>query len=131
MKVVFRTDASIQIGTGHVMRCLTLAVALAAKGAQCTFICREHEGNLIEFIRGKGYVAHALPVAHEAIIGSTAAAPSESTNDLAHALWLGATQAEDVEDCARILVGECPDWLITDHYALDDLWERALAPHYR
>ena len=75
MKVAFRTDASLQIGTGHVMRCLTLADALAARSADCQFICGAHEGNLIEFIRGKGYVAHALPVAHEASTGSTAPCP--------------------------------------------------------
>ena len=62
MKVAFRADASLQIGTGHVMRCLTLADALSARGADCQFICRAHEGHLIEFIRGKGYVAHALPI---------------------------------------------------------------------
>lgn len=61
--IAFRADASLQIGTGHVMRCLTLADALAASGADCQFICRTHEGNLIEFIRGKGYIAHALPIA--------------------------------------------------------------------
>ena len=44
MKVAFRADASLQIGTGHVMRCLTLADALAARRADCQFICRAHEG---------------------------------------------------------------------------------------
>ena len=131
MKVAFRADASLQIGTGHVMRCLTLADALAARGADCQFICGAHEGKLIEFIRGKGYVAHALPIAHEASTGSTAPGPEASTFDLAHAYWLGATQAQDAEACAPILAAQRPDWLIVDHYALDARWERALAPHYR
>lgn len=121
MKVAFRTDASIQIGTGHVMRCLTLADALAARGAGCQFICRAHEGNLIDFIRGKGYVTHALPVPGAEV----------TTSNLAHARWLGATQAQDTEACAPILAAQAPDWLIVDHYALDADWERALEPHYR
>ncbi|MFN3295017.1 MAG: UDP-2,4-diacetamido-2,4,6-trideoxy-beta-L-altropyranose hydrolase, partial [Gemmobacter sp.] len=112
MKVAFRADASLQIGTGHVMRCLTLADALAARGADCQFICGAHEGNLIEFIRGKGYVAHALPIAHEASPGLTAPGPTASTPDLAHAHWLGTTQAQDAEACAPILAAQRPDWLI-------------------
>jgi UDP-2,4-diacetamido-2,4,6-trideoxy-beta-L-altropyranose hydrolase len=111
------------------MRCLTLADALAARGADCQFICRAHEGNLIEFIRGKGYLAHALPIAHEARAGSTAPSPEASPPDLAH--WLGATPAHDAEACVPILAAQRPDWLIVDHYALDVRWERALAPHYR
>jgi UDP-2,4-diacetamido-2,4,6-trideoxy-beta-L-altropyranose hydrolase len=121
MKVAFRTDASLQIGTGHVMRCLTLADVLAARGADCQFICRAHEGNLIEFIRSKGYTAHAL------LVGATL---PRSPADPAHYPWLGATQAEDAEACAPILAAQRPDWLIVDHYALDACWERALAPHY-
>lgn len=117
MKVVFRTDASIQIGTGHVMRCLTLADALTSKGAACEFICRVHEGNLIEHIRSKGYAVHSLPMHNDA------------DTDLAHAAWLGATQAQDVQACAPILSAIQPDWLVVDHYGLDVRWEGSLAKH--
>lgn len=127
MKFIFRADASLQIGTGHVMRCLTLADALDAKGAECQFICRAHEGNLIDFIRSKGYLTHALPVAAES--GDTANDQSPDS-DLAHSAWLGATQAEDANACASILAAQHPDWLIVDHYALDIVWEEALAPYY-
>jgi UDP-2,4-diacetamido-2,4,6-trideoxy-beta-L-altropyranose hydrolase len=119
MKIAIRTDASLQIGTGHVMRCLTLADAITAKGAECHFICREHAGNLIEHVRSKGYATHSLPMLDVA------------DTKLAHSHWLGSTQAQDAEACAPILSKLQPDWLVVDHYALDAQWERLLAPHYR
>jgi UDP-2,4-diacetamido-2,4,6-trideoxy-beta-L-altropyranose hydrolase len=131
MKVVFRTDASLEIGTGHVMRCLTLAEALTAKGAECQFISRVHEGDLREFIRGKGFIVHALPSAREVKSAPTAHGHKAPIPDLDHRHWLGATQAQDSEACAPILAAQRPDWLIVDHYALDICWERALAPCYR
>jgi UDP-2,4-diacetamido-2,4,6-trideoxy-beta-L-altropyranose hydrolase len=132
MKVAFRADASLQIGTGHVMRCLTLADSLAAKGAGCEFMCRAHEGNLIEFIRSKGYVVHPLPIAQKASTDSAASGlVNASTRGLAHRHWLGVTQAQDFEACAPLLAAQRPDWLIVDHYSLDARWERALADHYR
>lgn len=131
MRIVFRADASLQIGTGHVMRCLTLADALAVKGAECEFICREHQGNLIEFIRSKGYLTHSLPVVSELEAVPNGRDYGNTGSDLAHSHWLGATQIQDAETCAPILAKQCVDWLIVDHYALDARWERALAPHYR
>ena len=129
MKVAIRADASLQIGTGHVMRCMTLADELTARGAQCQFLCRAHEGNLIEFIRGKGYIVHALPLEHQASAGPIDILPESPP--LAHSHWLGTTQAKDAADCAPILATQRPDWLIVDHYALDEHWESALASHYR
>ena len=38
MKVIFRVDASNQIGTGHLMRCISLAQNLSKKKVQITFI---------------------------------------------------------------------------------------------
>ncbi|MFT0849634.1 UDP-2,4-diacetamido-2,4,6-trideoxy-beta-L-altropyranose hydrolase [Achromobacter sp. F4_2707] len=128
MNVVFRADASIEIGTGHVMRCLTLADALAARGANCQFISRAHLGNLIEFVRSRGYTVHALS---EPQASDKALLLNNETQQPTHSHWLGATQAQDAEACAPILADLQPDWLILDHYALDARWERALKPHYR
>lgn len=127
MKVAFRADASLQIGTGHVMRCLTLADALAARGGQCDFLCRAHEGNLIDFIRAKGHGVHALPSPPLVDVGVSANDSDDDTPP--HRRWLGATQAQDLDACAPVLAALRPDWLIVDHYALDARWERALAPH--
>ena len=131
MKVVFRTDASLHIGTGHVMRCLTLADALAARGAHCQFICRAHEGNLIDYIRQRGFQVHALPLLPANASAVDPAPTRPVNNEPAHSHWLGATQAQDAQTCAPILATQQPDWLIVDHYALDACWEQALAPHYR
>ncbi len=130
MRVVFRTDASVFIGSGHVMRCLTLADALAVQGADCLFICREHQGNLIEQIRNKGYRVHVLPVMSLAEVNSPAIKTASDEQALAHSHWLGATQADDAAACTAILTGAIFDWLIVDHYALDARWELALKPHY-
>ncbi len=128
MKVVFRADASLQIGTGHVMRCLTLADALAARGADCQFISRVHPGNLIEFVRSRGYIVHTLS---ESPAGVEVDPIGDQAHSVAHSHWLGVSQAQDAEACASILAELQPDWLIMDHYALDARWERALKPYYR
>jgi UDP-2,4-diacetamido-2,4,6-trideoxy-beta-L-altropyranose hydrolase len=126
---VFRVDASLQIGTGHVMRCLTLADALSACGEYCQFICRDHAGNLIEFIRNKGYAVHISAVAPLSFDSSQANQAASAGQGLLHGNWLGTTQTEDAQACADLLAKLRPDWLIVDHYALDARWEQAVKPH--
>lgn len=121
MRVAIRADSSLHIGSGHIMRCLTLADALVQRGAECHFLCREHPGHLIEMIRSKGYAVHVLPCEH--ISPLAAEGP-------AHADWLGATQEQDARACRAILQELQPGWLIVDHYALDIRWEEALRPFY-
>ena len=121
MKIVFRVDASIQMGTGHVMRCLTLAKELKENGLNVEFITRKHEGNLIIKIRSSGFIVHELEVYGE----------SDNDNKLAHSNWLGSSQNTDADDCIEILKVEQPIWLIVDHYALDERWEKRLKPYYK
>lgn len=119
MKVVFRVDASTQMGIGHFMRCLTLAESLRERGAQIQFVCREHTGNLITLLQQKAMPVTVLP----------APAVSDTASGENYAAWLGVTQAEDAEQTIKALSGEKPDWLVVDHYGLDVEWEQRLRPH--
>ena len=118
VRIVFRVDASTEIGTGHVMRCLTLAGALRSSGAYCHFICRELPGNLIKLIRSKNYTVDTLP-----ITATYKPYTRKGETVLAHEHWLGSTQLEDVKQCLPILSDIRPQWLVVDHYALDATWE--------
>lgn len=120
MKIAFRADASLEMGTGHVMRCLTLADALTARGAECNFICREHPGHLGAAIQARGYPLELLPMGE--------AAQSDDPNEvlLQHANWLGSDWCSDAEQSRQYLQELQPDWLIVDHYGLDQRWEREL-----
>jgi UDP-2,4-diacetamido-2,4,6-trideoxy-beta-L-altropyranose hydrolase len=127
MRVVFRADASLQIGTGHVMRCLTLANALKAGGAECHFICREHPGNLIEEIRQRGFSVVGLPKGtNDGVLGS-----SPDAARACYGTWLGADWATDAAQTGVGVGDTAVDWLIVDHYALDARWEQALRPACR
>lgn len=122
-KIVFRCDASIQIGSGHVRRCLTLANEVVQQGAECSFICRQHEGNLIEVLQQQGYQVYSLPLESGSAIGS------EGKAALAHADWLASTEHRDAELSLSIVKEIRPDWLIVDHYCLDENWEKRLQPY--
>jgi len=121
MKVAFRTDASWVIGTGHVMRCMTLADELRDRGAEVRFICREHPGHLVSLLREAGYPAAGLPVP----VNSIAAVRANSED---YASWLGLEQSEDAQQTLEALDDFKPDWMVVDHYGLDATWERLLRP---
>jgi UDP-2,4-diacetamido-2,4,6-trideoxy-beta-L-altropyranose hydrolase len=121
MKIAIRTDASTKIGSGHVMRCLTLAEGLNAKGTEVIFICREHIGNLCDFLVKKNFKVFRLP----APLGH-----SLNINYNLHSEWLGVPWEEDCNEVLDILknFANKPDLLIIDHYALDSCWEKKIRP---
>lgn len=114
--IAFRTDAGKQIGTGHFMRCLTLADALKKQGACIRFVSRGLPSYLCDMLKDKGIEFAPLDDP-----------PSPCAFDeLAHAHWLGTSQAQDVRETLEALSDQVWDWLIVDHYALDSRWERAM-----
>ena len=107
MKIVFRTDSSMDIGTGHVMRCLTLADELRERGADVSFVCRKAPGNLIQHIEDKGYRVYPLPPDIDLSVDK----------DLTQKILQKQT--------------ELIDWLIIDHYEIDILWESYLRKYVK
>jgi UDP-2,4-diacetamido-2,4,6-trideoxy-beta-L-altropyranose hydrolase len=125
MNIAFRVDASMQIGSGHVMRCITLAEALRDRGANCSFISRDFTGNLFDRIRQSGFNVFSLPADDRADINHL---PPEQTA-LAHGDWLGVNYVTDSAQTIALLGGYRCNWLIVDHYALDRQWEAKLRPY--
>jgi len=118
MNVVFRADASVVIGSGHVMRCLTLARALRDRGCDVRFILREHRGAPTELLAGEGFPLTLLP-----------APATEPGPDEDYAAWLGVPPAVDAAETVSALKGFEPELLVVDHYALGSEWERAVKAH--
>lgn len=122
--IFFRSDASSIIGTGHVMRCLTLAKALRKHGTKCKFICRNHKGNLIKIIKKEGFEVKSISNLKRSKINR-----KFNKSGLTHARWLGASWQEDANDTIKAIGKEKIDWLIVDHYAIDKKWEEKLRPY--
>lgn len=119
LKIAFRVDASVEIGSGHVMRCLALADALQRKGHKVFFICRELHGDLKGVIKNNDFSVYCLAVDRSGQI---------QLKD--HLKCLRSQWREDAENTARILkeAGDV-DWLVVDHYAFDANWEEMVYPH--
>lgn len=115
-RIVLRADSGLEIGTGHVMRCLTLADALCEVGVEPVFVTRAHRGHVIPAITDRGYRVAALP-------GNTGAAYGLHPAPPAHARWLEADWRADAAATRAVLEEEEADWLVMDHYALDQAWQ--------
>lgn len=100
MKVAFRVDSSIPIGSGHMSRCTALATALRRRGAEVVFICAELPGSQDNIARHAGF----------SVLKLSKGSPHSDAMRTAKA------------------IGTSVDWLIVDHYGLDEGWERAMRP---
>ena len=110
MNIVFRVDSSSQMGTGHLMRCLTLADKLKQRGHDIFFVCRDLEGNLISLIKYPKYILSKN---------------NNFNSDDLYLNWLGATQEQDASQTTNV-ISKDTDVLIVDSYALDETWHKQL-----
>ncbi|MYL37508.1 UDP-2,4-diacetamido-2,4,6-trideoxy-beta-L-altropyranose hydrolase [Halobacillus litoralis] len=105
MRAAVRADASVQWGTGHMMRCLTLAEELRDRGSEVFFICRSCPEGLRKMAEHRSFPVHLL----------------EDDGEFSF--------TKDAEQTKELLQSLPPvDWLIVDHYQLDARWEKILKP---
>lgn len=110
MKILFRADASVEIGSGHLVRCLTLADQLRNEGAEVAFICRDTPGDMFDLLKARGYRCAKLALGEKGDISQQ-------------------IDAEETIKAVSHLFSNGIDWLVVDHYQIDITWERMLRPH--
>ncbi|MFH2135417.1 MAG: UDP-2,4-diacetamido-2,4,6-trideoxy-beta-L-altropyranose hydrolase [Pseudomonadota bacterium] len=111
-----RVDATANIGTGHFMRCLTLAEELKKQGCLIRFVSRDLPPHLCSLLEAKGMEFIAL----------NNETSSAGTDELAHSAWLGTSQAQDASETLVAIADQAWDWMVVDHYALDARWESTI-----
>lgn len=117
MIVAFRADASIRIGTGHVIRCRTLARKFRETGNRVVFICREIDGNLNDDLRIEGFEVFGIDQA------SSKKSPTHASGRYAPLDW---SQGSDANLTAAALGSLNVDWLVVDHYGISAEWHTEL-----
>ena len=112
-KILFRVDASRDIGTGHLMRCLALANEAKQRSWECIFVLRDPEDGIFEYITFFGHrVKKLISAGGEKVIH----------NKTTHCDWLPVSQTQDANETVEVICELDPDWIIMDHYALDATW---------
>ena len=101
MRVLFRCDASDVIGTGHVVRCLALAVGLRSHAVDAFFVCADQPGNMSRAISAHGFPLRLIR-------------PCSTEWDDAQATIEAVTDAQPF------------DWLVVDSYLLGHRFEQYL-----
>ena len=120
MRVAIRADASRQMGTGHLRRCLSLAAALHELGAQVSLVCRQIDSVSQAMLADCAYPVLWLPPSATAnpALGDTV--PSD------HQAWATVSWQQDAQQTQACLQSWQPDWLVIDHYAFDAQWHEHL-----
>jgi UDP-2,4-diacetamido-2,4,6-trideoxy-beta-L-altropyranose hydrolase len=123
MNIFFRTDSSEKIGSGHVSRCLALAALLKYHGNNVSFISRPLPGNITGLITGAGFEMHLLPLIRNR--------DDYKQDRMPYSMWLATSWEEDAYETINFLIGKDPDWLIVDHYGLEQQWETSVSRYVK
>jgi UDP-2,4-diacetamido-2,4,6-trideoxy-beta-L-altropyranose hydrolase len=125
LRIAIRVDASRATSLGHLTRCLTLADAAKGEGAAIVFLGAPSTADWRNMIETRGHAFKFLSPAPSPARQESDGAKTDVRGAPAHADWLPWSWRADADATLAALAEMAPaDWLIVDHYALDDRWER-------
>jgi len=116
LRVAFRTDSNHEIGTGHFMRCLTLTEELIKQKSEITFVSRDLPKHLQNMLIEREVKYCNLSSDNQVY----------PLDELAHSKWLKTSQLKDANQTLDILKTKGWDWIIIDHYSLDQRFEKQM-----
>ena len=120
MNIVIRSDASLHIGSGHIMRCLVLAKSLTIHGHQVSFASRPQQGDLISFIESKNFKVYRLNQPEKWLT-------PQDTSD--YQAWLQVSWQDDAQSFIQQV--DKVNLVIVDHYGIDAQWEHNIKDHFK
>ncbi len=113
-RVLFRVDAGMGVGHGHLFRCLTIAGALQARGAEVTVATRTRAPELLQRITDAGCRHLSVPEGTDAVGEGPA--------------WSEEVQVADATAVREAAPEAGWDAVVVDHYRLDRRWEKRIRP---
>ena len=101
IKIFIRVDSGIEIGAGHAMRCLSLALSLKKMNFELCFISKKTKGHISKLFMDKGFPVYYIQNNH------SESKKSEITKN-------------DARQTAKIITKHQTksSWVIVDHYDL-------------
>jgi UDP-2,4-diacetamido-2,4,6-trideoxy-beta-L-altropyranose hydrolase len=113
--IAIRVDASVEIGLGHLLRCVSLAKALVEAGTQVMFVVRDHGLDYSQWLSSAEFGVIVLK------------APEQATPSLSgYRKWLGVTANVDAQETAEALQSSLVEYLFVDSYAIDASWHESV-----
>ena len=118
--VFFRVDSSSVIGSGHVIRCLSLADYCLSHGFDVYFIISDLPGNLYSLI-SQNYITFKLPTSNDFLSFFT----FDYSSYVQLPPQLQCLDARQTYESIQHLLFSTNAYLILDHYSLAKPWESA------